>query len=248
MINNWDYQRLKLDYSSYTKDNDHPSDIDIFYITEDDTLLLGEIKNESYSRNKWNKQKKILQRVIDNYNKEAFYFFIIHNKYVQNGAEKVDVPNCKIKEYYYKGKWRTPKKEIKVIDILNKYIKKEKSMEIISNKNEMIFRNDYNGKPIYSIGLSKKKQDGTYENGYMTVNFKEGTDIKDKTKIKIKNAWLSFYLKDKKTIPTIFINDYEIVSEINPEHKEMQDITNNEHYKTKSNIENVQITDADLPF
>lgn len=122
-------------------------------------------------------------------------------------------------------------------------------MEIVSNKEEMIFRNDYNGKPIYSIGLSKKKKDGTYENGYMTVNFKEGTDIADKTKIKIKNAWLSFYLKDKKTIPTIFISDYEVVGVAKPkeEYNPFKDFGDN--LKTESNIgEQIEITSDDLPF
>ena len=113
-------------------------------------------------------------------------------------------------------------------------------MEITSNRDEIIFRNDYNGKPIYSIGLSKKKKDGNYENGYMTVNFKEGTDIQNKSKIKIKNAWLSFYKKEDKTIPTIFINEYELVGEPKPKETELSVKT-----ETQSQFE---ITDDDLPF
>lgn len=113
-------------------------------------------------------------------------------------------------------------------------------MEIISNRDEIIFRNDYKGKPIYSIGLSKKKKDGNYENGYMTVNFKEGTDIQNKSKIKIKNAWLSFYKKEDKTIPTIFINEYELVGEQKPKEAELSVKT-----ETQSQFE---ITDDDLPF
>ena len=121
-------------------------------------------------------------------------------------------------------------------------------MNIVSNRDEMIFRKDFNDRPIYSIGLSKKKKDGNYENGYMTVNFKEGVDIPNKSKIKIKNAWLSFYLKDNKTIPTIFINDYELVGvpkpkeEINP----FEDFGNS--IKTESNFEQIEITPEDLPF
>lgn len=121
MINNWDYQKLRMDYSSYTKSNNHPSDIDMFYITDDDTLILGEIKNESYKKELWEKQKKILQRVIDNYKKEAIYLFITHNKYVQKGDTKVDVPDCYIKEYYYKGKWHVPFRKLKVKDVFDKY-------------------------------------------------------------------------------------------------------------------------------
>lgn len=116
-------------------------------------------------------------------------------------------------------------------------------MEIVSNKEEMVFRKDYNGKPIYSIGLSKKNKNGGYDNGYITTNFKEGTDIKNKSKIKIKNGWLSFYLKDNKTIPTIFVSEYELVGEPNPYEEFGKSI------KTESDIgEQIEIQPEDLPF
>ena len=83
MIHNWDYKNLRLDYSSMFDNTDHPSDIDMFYLTKDETLILGEIKNESYNEKYWNNQKKVLQKIIDNYNKEAIYLFIVHDKYVQ---------------------------------------------------------------------------------------------------------------------------------------------------------------------
>lgn len=122
-------------------------------------------------------------------------------------------------------------------------------MQITSNKDEMIFRKDFNDRPIYSIGLSRKDKNGNYINGYMNCNFKEGTDLANKTRIRIKEAWLSFYIKDKQTIPTIFINDYEKVAEPNPEHKEVQKMVDDKHYKTKSDtFENVEINDEDLPF
>ena len=121
-------------------------------------------------------------------------------------------------------------------------------MEIISNKSEMIFRKDYNDRPIYSIGLSKKKKDGNFENGYMTCNFKEGTDIPNRSKIKIKEAWLSFYLKDKQTIPTIFINDYEIVGVPKPKEDDNVYKDFGESIKTESNFEEIKIEDSDLPF
>lgn len=86
-------------------------------------------------------------------------------------------------------------------------------MEIVSNRKEKIFRKDFNGKPIYKIGLSKKNQDGSYTNGYMLCSFKKGTNIQDKSFIMIKSAWLDFYLKEKETIPYIFINDYELIED-----------------------------------
>lgn len=124
MIRNWNRHNLYMDYSSYTESSDHPSDIDMFYLGEDDMLILGEIKNESYNEIYWEKQKKLLQKIIDNYSKEAMYLFITHDKYVENGDKKVDVPNCFIKEYYYKGKWNKPKKDTKVKEILIKYKKR----------------------------------------------------------------------------------------------------------------------------
>lgn len=87
-------------------------------------------------------------------------------------------------------------------------------MEIVSNRKEKIFRKDFNGKPVYKIGLSKKDINGNYINGYMLCSFKKGTDIPDKSFINIKNGWVDFYLKDKETIPFIFINDYEIVKDV----------------------------------
>ena len=60
MIKNWNYKNLKLDYSSMYSGNNHPSDIDMFYLTNNETLILGEIKNESYNTDNWEKQKKIL--------------------------------------------------------------------------------------------------------------------------------------------------------------------------------------------
>lgn len=83
-------------------------------------------------------------------------------------------------------------------------------MKIESNREEMIFRSDINDRAIYSIGLSQKLQDGGWERGYMPVQFRKGTDLKNQTKIKIKEAYLKFYIKDKRTNPYIFINGFEL--------------------------------------
>ena len=115
-------------------------------------------------------------------------------------------------------------------------------MQIISDKEEMIFRNERNGKAIFSIGLSKKNKDGEYVNGYMEVHFRNGVDLQNQTKIKIKEAWLGFNQKEKKTYPYIFINDFDIIEE--NEFEKFGD-----SIKTDSNIgEQIQIKDSDLPF
>ena len=121
-------------------------------------------------------------------------------------------------------------------------------MEIVSNKDEMVFRKDYEGRPIYSIGLSRKDKNGEYVKGYITANFREGVDIKNGSRIKINNAWLSFYKKENMTIPTIFVSDFELTSEPKPkeETNPFEDFGNS--IKTESNFEQINITDEDLPF
>lgn len=96
-------------------------------------------------------------------------------------------------------------------------------MEIKTDREEMIFRKEYEDKVSYSIGLSKKREDGTYERGYMPVRFRKGIELKDKTKIKIKDAWLDFYKIDKRTIPYIFINNFELPTDAEALRQAMDD-------------------------
>lgn len=86
-------------------------------------------------------------------------------------------------------------------------------MNIETTKAVMIFRRDTEFGTFYSAGLSKKTHDGSYLNGYMPVQFKKGVEVDHKTKILIKNAWLSFYLKDNETKPYIFVSEFEILDE-----------------------------------
>lgn len=115
-------------------------------------------------------------------------------------------------------------------------------MNIESDKEKTIFRHEVNGKTSYSIGLSHKKQDGTWENGYMICRFPKEADIKDKTKIKIVSAWVDFYVKDKITHPYIFINKYEIVQE------SKQDVPQNVKSEYDDMKSDIQLEDSDLPF
>ena len=77
----------------------------------------------------------------------------------------------------------------------------------------MVFKNVNDGKVFYSIGLSKKDADGNYVNGYMTCKFKKDVELENQTKIYIKNAFLTFYVKDKITVPYIFISEFETVDQ-----------------------------------
>ena len=73
----------------------------------------------------------------------------------------------------------------------------------------MIFRNDKNDRTFYNAGISNKKQDGTYENGYIQVKFKKGVEVENKTKIDITKGFLSFYKnKDNHDVPFIFVLEF----------------------------------------
>lgn len=77
----------------------------------------------------------------------------------------------------------------------------------------MVFKNEYNGRVFYSLSLSKKDRNGTYYNGYMPCEFRKGVSLENKTMIYLKNAFLTFYMKDKRTVPYIKVLDFETVEE-----------------------------------
>lgn len=114
-------------------------------------------------------------------------------------------------------------------------------MEVTSNREETIYRKEFEGKPTYSIALSKKKEDGTYENGYMKVVFRNGVSIPNKSKIMIKSAWLSFNTFNNRTFPYIFIDNFDLLSKPNE--------FENMRTTIESDIgQQIKITDDDLPF
>lgn len=145
-------------------------------------------------------------------------------------------------------------------------------MKVVSDKKEMIFRNeitytDESGteqkKTLYKISLSHKNADGSYSQTSMLCKFPKDTDLKTKTLISIKQAWLDFYFKDRKketgesfkeTIPYVFINDYEICDESNemPDSKSVENNSNEvnipTNYKTDYDDKEIVLTDNDLPF
>lgn len=114
-------------------------------------------------------------------------------------------------------------------------------MNIEDSRAKMIFRKEYEGRVFYTMGISHKKQDGTYENGYINCRFPKDANIPDKTRIMLVSAWLDFYIKDKATIPYIFINKYEIVEDTNK-------VEVPQNIKSNYKEEEIALTDADLPF
>ena len=73
----------------------------------------------------------------------------------------------------------------------------------------MIFSNEFG----YSTAISKKNQSDEWIRTYIPVAFRKGVTVKNQTKIKIIDSWLSFYEKktDNKKVPYIFVNEFDIV-------------------------------------
>ncbi len=120
-------------------------------------------------------------------------------------------------------------------------------MNIVNEYAVMIFKKEYEGKVFYSLGLSRKDRDGQYINGYMSCRFKNGIELENQTKIYIKKAWLDFYLKDKATIPYIFISEFETLQDaMQPTKEVVEEIPQN--FKTLYEEKEIVIEDNDLPF
>lgn len=129
-------------------------------------------------------------------------------------------------------------------------------MNIVTDKPYMIFKNDYNGYTFYKLGLSKKDKTGAWINGYIRCQFNKGISLENQTKIYLKKAWLSFYIKEKDTVPCIFIQEFETVDEAiekskMPADKEIEQVVDNMTNKEdpfKEFGEEITLNDDDLPF
>lgn len=120
-------------------------------------------------------------------------------------------------------------------------------MNISNDKNVMIFKKDNK----YTAGISKKNQDGEYERAYFPIQFNQGVELENKTLIKIKNAWLSFYNwknEDKKgTSFYIKCTDFDIAEEHKKENNPFEEFGNS--ITTESDFgEQIRLDDTDLPF
>ena len=126
MIKNWDYHELHMDFSSMYDGGDHPSDIDMFYLCKDNTLIIGEIKNIKGTFT--DGQRNLLTRVLDSHKWDAVGLYITHDKFVQNGDKAVDVSQCRVQEIYIKSEkqWRQPRKLVTVKEIIEYYKERAK--------------------------------------------------------------------------------------------------------------------------
>ena len=99
-----------------------PSDIDMLYFGKGGFMLIGEIKHRRGSLK--DGQRRLFQRIVDNYKPGAMCIFIQHDQDVHEGASVVDVACCEVVEYYYKGEWRRPFEYTTVRDVVEKITQK----------------------------------------------------------------------------------------------------------------------------
>lgn len=117
----------------------------------------------------------------------------------------------------------------------------------ITSKGTMIFAKEFNEKIYYRAGFSSKTKDGEYKKAYMDVRFPKGTVVENKTKINIKQGFLTFdnYI-DKENNPRtnwyIVIQDFETDAVIKQEEKDPY-----EQYGTQITVEDLD-KEMDLPF
>lgn len=65
-----------------------------------------------------------------------------------------------------------------------------------------IYRKDFDGKPVYSTSIGRKKEDGKYENMYIQVQLPKDIELQDKTDINITKGFISWY-STKEGLPKI---------------------------------------------
>ena len=120
-------------------------------------------------------------------------------------------------------------------------------MNIINDKPVMIFKRE-DGK--YVVGVSRKNGE-EYENAYFPIQFNKGVEVHNKTQIKIKNAWLSFYnwnYEDKKGT-TFFIkcSDFEEIDrEEKSETEILKEVVNGNPFEEFG--QSIEISEDELPF
>lgn len=120
-------------------------------------------------------------------------------------------------------------------------------MKLINEYPVAVFKNEYQGKLYYKIGLSKKDMNGNTLRGYIDCRFRKGVEVDTSKRIYLQDCWLDFYIKDKITKHYIFVNKFEYVADVVKEEKKSDPF---EEFGTEHKVEldGIELTDEDLPF
>ena len=87
-------------------------------------------------------------------------------------------------------------------------------------KGVMVFANEKDGQngkyTLYSIGVSSKNQNNEWVSGFISVRFKKGVEVANKSKIKINNGFYTVSKSNGKTYTSIMITDFDVLEEGEP--------------------------------
>lgn len=167
MIRSEERQRLFMDFGQIGV---QCSDIDMLHVFPNGKLLLGEIKNKTGHYEKG--QRHLLTQIIDGYRYGGIVLYIQHNEFVEQGAKRVDVAECEVVEYYYKGEWIKPQTQTTVKEVLNKMEVKNMGATI-SGKAKVWVKEFNDGGIAYSVSVSSKDQAGNWIKAYQPIRFKK---------------------------------------------------------------------------
>ena len=179
-MKNWEEYKLNMDFSNIGV---LCSDCDLIHMTNGGRLIIGELKNEKGRF--YGAQRSIFAQIIDGYKYGGTVLYIVHDKDVHKGDEFVDVAECEVREYYWRGKWIRPKRFITVNEVLERL--EEKTMGAnIEGRAKVWAKEHEGGWKSYQISVSNKTPEGTWINAYQPVRFKKGVDIENGTMINYK--------------------------------------------------------------
>ena len=115
MIRDWSEHQLNMDFSHIGV---VCSDIDLLHITPKGFLVIGEIKNHKGEFKQG--QKSLLSKLVDANKNGGTVLYITHDSDVHRGDDIVDISECLVEEYYWKGEWITPYRFTTVKDAMKR--------------------------------------------------------------------------------------------------------------------------------
>lgn len=123
-----------------------------------------------------------------------------------------------------------------------------------------IFKND---KGIYKLSITNKElqENGEEKTIYMQINvgFRKGVEVKNKTKIDIKDGFLTFFKIDSgeltedgkpiyRKFPKAMIMDFDVIEEGTDEVYHSKDYSNTQNNSDTGYFSGTYANDDDLPF
>jgi hypothetical protein len=98
-----------------------PTDIDALIDYKNRAYILIEVK---YGKAKLPfGQKLALERLVKDTENIKKSIAIVAEHYIHNTDQQIDISICNVREYFYKGQWRSPKDKITVKEAIDKFLK-----------------------------------------------------------------------------------------------------------------------------